>query len=514
MRHPAPWQRRYDNLALLALLFGILSQYVFVGNGFNVSVPIFVAAFYGLFFYAVRGRIGGFERWRGQTKSGWLLTLPVGLLSLTFALFADDDFRTLNLFILPALIAAQTVLLTRNSDKPWFRPRFYGDVLTLALVQPFAYVAVPFGLLANRLMPKPEGGGRRTAGKARRIAIGLLLAAPPLLVVTVLLATADQIFGDLIWRVPSLLLRADAFEGAARIIVGAWFALYAFCYLWALLFNRSDPQAAELKRTLWLEAETETSGAAEKREPFGFDPLTANTLLISFNAVYLVFAAIQFSYLFGAANGLLPDGAAYADYARQGFAQLVAVAVINLLLLLGGLHAVRQGSPLERRARRLSLSLLVGFTVVMLVSAFSRLSLYEDAYGFTRTRLLVHGFMIILCFVLAVSLIRIWRDRFPLAKSYIAIGLAAYVAFNYANLDRMIAAKNAERYEASGNIDMAYMMTLSADAVPPLLQLRDRHPEGVEGLEVVFASIRERSEGSGGWPAWNRSKSRALRELR
>src|SRR6478736_5512845 len=107
MRNPAPWQRRYENIALLSLLFGIVSQYLFVGNGFNLSVPLFVLAFYGLFFYAVKGRIGGFEQWRGQSRSGWLLGFPVVLLSLTFAIYANALFRGLNVAILPALVAAQ-----------------------------------------------------------------------------------------------------------------------------------------------------------------------------------------------------------------------------------------------------------------------------------------------------------------------------------------------------------------------------------------------------------------------
>ncbi|QHW34675.1 DUF4173 domain-containing protein [Paenibacillus rhizovicinus] len=510
MRNPAPWQRRYENIALLSLLFGIVSQYLFVWNGFNVNVPLFIIACYGLFFYAVKGRIGGFDQWRGQTRSGWLLTLPIVLLSLTFAIYANALFHGLNVVLLPALAAAQSVLLTRSSAKPWFRAGFYTDVLYFSLIKPFAYLGVPFGLLAGRLLPQNSEDANPAAGKLRRISFGLLLAAPLLGLVIGLLASADRIFNSLLWRIPRLLFHWDIFDGFIRIFVGAFIACYAFCYLWALLFNRSGDRRGAGENGEWNGLSLQNYET--KREPFAFDPLTACTLLISINLVYVVFAVIQFSYLFGAAKGFMPTDVAYAEYARQGFAQLIVVSLINLILLLCGLHLVKRGDRTGELARKLSLSLLVGCTVVMLVSAFSRLSLYEEVYGYTQTRLLVHGFMIFLCFILAASLIRIWREHFSLAKTYIALGITAYLAMNFANLDAIIADRNCDRYNKNGEMDTAYLGTLSADALPALLKLQAVHPDDIEGLGAAIADIRLRSASDGGWPSWNLSKSRAARD--
>ncbi|WP_219837354.1 DUF4153 domain-containing protein [Paenibacillus sp. R14(2021)] len=505
MRDPAPWQRKYENMALLSLLFGLWSQYLFVWNGLNLSVPLFVAAFYGLFFYAVKGRIGGFDQWKGQSKSGWLLSLPVVLLSLTYMIYANELFRALNVILLPALIAAQTVLLTRSSGKPWYRAGFYGDVLLLSLFKPFSHIFVPFGLLANRLTPK-NAVEQGMVGKAKRILFGLLLAAPLLGLVIGLLASADRIFNELLWRIPRLLFHWDLFGGFIRTFVGAVFALYAFSYLWALLFRRIGDHQVGTHDT-W-------NGLAlvvyeEKAKTYKLDPLTASTLLISFNLVYIVFAVIQFSYLFGASKGMLPAGSVYAEYARQGFAQLIAVSLINLILLLCGLHLVKQGERAAELVRKFSLSMLVGCTLVMLISAFGRLSLYEQVYGYTQTRLLVHGFMILLCFILAASIIRIWRSYFSLAKAYIALGLTAYIVMNYADLDGMIARQNSERYEQNGKIDTRYLSHLSTDALPALLKLQERHPRPIPNLEDAIRSIRDQAPTGSGWPSWNLSKSRA-----
>ncbi|REE81275.1 uncharacterized protein DUF4173 [Paenibacillus taihuensis] len=498
MRDPAPWQRRYERIALLSLLFGLISQYLMIGHSFGINVPLFVALFYGLYFYAVQGRIGGFDQWRGQSKSGWLLCLPIALLSLTYVLFANTLFQSLNIVVLPALAAAQTVLLTRSSAKPWYRAAFYHDVLYVAIFKPITYISVPFELFASRFLPNGfiSEASSPAVSRARRIVLGLLLAAPLLLIVILLLASADSIFQSLLNRIPSLFGDVSIGNGIVRLIAAFAIALYAFCYLWTLLFRRTGEQL-------------QTPPARLAKVRFLFDPITAETLLICFNLVYLVFAAIQFSYLFGAASGLLPEGAAYADYARQGFAQLVVVSIINLGLLLGGLHLVKREGQTAETVRKISLSLLVGCTIVMLVSAFSRLQLYEQAYGFTQTRLLVHGFMLFLGLVLLMSLIRIWREHFSLAKAYIGLAVAAYVVMNYINIDAIIAEQNSIRYSSTGKIDLEYLKTLSPDALPALVKLQKEHQNDLPALTPIIDSIRNAAIEHGSWQSWSWPQQRA-----
>jgi hypothetical protein len=172
----------------------------------------------------------------------------------------------------------------------------------------------------------------------------------------------------------------------------------------------ASPQVAAAERLGQL---AEVKGNEQGRT--AFDPLVAATVLVCVNAVYVLFAAIQFTYLFGAADGLLPAGTAYAEYARRGFAELVVVALINIGILLIGLHFIEQGSRLLERLRQAMLTLLMGCTLVMLISAYSRLSLYEEAYGYTLLRLLVHGFMVFLGVLMIVAVVRIWYRWFSLA---------------------------------------------------------------------------------------------------
>lgn len=499
MRDPAPWQKKYDRMVVFALLFGLLSQYLFVEARAGISVLLFVSAFYGLFFYAVKGRIGGFEKWRGQFSSAWMLFLPIGLLTLTYALFANDVFRVLNGFVLFALIISQTVLLTKSSALPWYRGRFYRELLFLSIIKPFSYVTVPFSLIGSRLKNNEQGDTKHA--EVKKVITGLLLAAPLLIVVITLLASADSIFESWLNKIPELFRLSTADDLFGRGLYGGVVALYAFCYIWVLLFRKTNVESKDAPLSA-------SPGPAAVRERMMLDPVTAGTFLISINVVYLLFVCIQFSYLFGAAGGMLPEGSAYAEYARRGFVELVLVSVINVCLLLGGLHRIRRAGRGAEFVRKLSLTSLIGCTLVMLISAYSRLSLYEEAYGYTQTRLLVHGFMIYLTVLCVIAVFRIWKERFSLAKVYIGVSIAAYVLMNYINIDARIADKNIERFEQTGIIDIAYLSTLSLDAAPALYKLEKKHSE-LDGIGDAVADWRSEVSSYRKWQSWSLAIQRA-----
>lgn len=504
MREPAPWQKRYGRMLLLACLLGLCSQYLFVGKAAGVSVMLFLGGYYFLFLYSVRGRLGGFDRWQGQSTAGWLLLIPITLLAMTYVLYANVLYRVLNGLALPILVVAQTMLVTRNGSHAWYKIAFVQEMLVQSIFRPLSHIPVPFGMLRS-LIPGTDSKGEDSGfGRLRKIMLGLLLAAPILLIVISLLASADRIFQSWLEEIPQWMDGISIGSWVYRVIVMIVIALYTFCYIWGLLF----PQAMETSE-LSAAAEFVDEGGQlkQERKRQSLDPLIAGTLLVSVNLVYMLFAAIQFSYLFGAANGLLPEGAAYAEYARKGFAELVLVAILNLGLLLPGLHYIRKSSKVAEMVRKLLLSMLVGCTVVMLISSYSRLSLYEEAYGFTQTRLLVHGFMLFLGIWLILALIRVWQERFSLSKAYVCSALIAYVVMNYANLDYRIAVNNIARYERTGILDVAYLNKLSTDAAPALQRFQAKHSDMLQ-LQSILDKMKRESAQDNSWPSWNVSKLR------
>jgi hypothetical protein len=152
------------------------------------------------------------------------------------------------------------------------------------------------------------------------------------------------------------------------------------------------------------------------------------------------------------------------------------------------------------------MSLLVCFSGFMLYSAFYRLSLYEEAYGFTYSRVLAHSFMVLLFMMLIVAFIRIWSERVSLLKTYVIITVNFYVILNYMNIDVFIAEQNLKSYEKTGKIDVMYMEMLSDDVIPYLVRIEEE--TGLKSDYVAFRKDQLQNRDKS-WFEWNWSTHKA-----
>ena len=107
-------------------------------------------------------------------------------------------------------------------------------------------------------------------------------------------------------------------------------------------------------------------------------------------AVFAVFVGVQFAVLFGSAEHVLQTaGLTYAEHARSGFWQLLAVTALGLGVLAFDSRWAPHRTPQERAVKRGLLAALAVLTMVVVASAIHRMWLYQQAYGFTVLRLLV-----------------------------------------------------------------------------------------------------------------------------
>jgi hypothetical protein len=219
-------------------------------------------------------------------------------------------------------------------------------------------------------------------------------------------------------------------------------------------------------------------------------------------ALFAAFVALQLTTLFGGHEHVLrTTGLTYAEYARAGFAQLIAVAALTLAVIAGALHWARREGPVDEGLLRGLLGALCALTLVVLASALERLGLYEEAYGFTRLRLLAHAQILWLGGLFALLLAAGAFRRAPwLPRAAVGLSAAAAVVFALADPDRRIAERNVDRYERTGKLDRRYLAALSADAVPALAGLPVRvracalpdvaDGDGVAGLNRARARAR------------------------
>ena len=174
--------------------------------------------------------------------------------------------------------------------------------------------------------------------------------------------------------------------------------------------------------------------------------------LAALDALFAAFVALQLTTLFGGDEHVLRTaGLTYAEYAHQGFGQLMAAAALTL--------AVIALARRDSRALQLLLGLLCALTLVVLASALKRLGLYEEAFGFTRLRLMAHGAILWLggLFVL-VAAAGALRQAAWLPRATVALSAVAALAFVLANPDARIAEHNIDALRATtGKLDRTYL---------------------------------------------------------
>jgi len=231
--------------------------------------------------------------------------------------------------------------------------------------------------------------------------------------------------------------------------------------------------------------------------------------LAGLDLLFLTFVVVQVTVLFGGREHVLQtEGLSFAEYARQGFGQLLAVTVLTLGVVAAAIRVAGR-TRIDRALIRVLLGTLCCLALVVVASALHRMSLYEKEFGFTRLRLAATTIEVFLAAVLVLLLVaglrmsRSWLPRAVVGSAGVTLlGLAVL------NPDAYVAEHNVDRYEQTGRIDVAYLATLSADAVPAL----DRLP--VELRNCALHRIdRQLTDTSDPWFDTNASRNAARSRL-
>jgi hypothetical protein len=418
----------------------------------------------------------------------WLL-LPALFFAAAFAWRDSPTLQLLNGLGLATALAL--AVLRRQSG--WIRRAGITDYLLGGTVAALQTVSGPFPLLCREIQWRdlPKGGWYRTLfGVAR----GVVIALPLLLLFGGLFAAADAVFDQRMQR----LFHWDLNTLSSHAVMIVVYSLAA---------------AGFLRRA--LAADEWKSPEHERFSSFALGALEIGVVLVLLNLLFLAFVDVQFRYLFGGeALVRISPGLTYADYARRGFFELVTVAalVLPLLLLLHWLlHA--ENAWHERLFRGLAATRVMMLFAIM-ASAVQRMLLYQDAYGITELRFYTTAFMgwvavVALWFVATV--LRGQRERF--AFGALVTAFVAIVVLDRVNPDAFIVRTNVARVKAGRALDAQYLTSLSADAVPALIEalpaLDEAKHRAVEKMVLTHWSPPAERD----WRAWNWDRARAWRAV-
>ena len=395
--------------------------------------------------YAVLYASHGPALWR-TGESRFLLVTNLALALFSLVLGSSDCFRMWDtLALLLVLLPVHTAGLSGGRRLPWWRPAMLWERACLLLSGFFSRL----GAFPAALSPGWSGAGRRLGPAV----LGCAGAAALLAILVPSLASADALFG-LATADLRALLDLHLTEAAAKTVASAVMTPFFFSLVYSLRHPRPLPQPAEKPRR-------------------GADGLIFALMLAAAAAVYLLFLAVQTAGIFGGADYLAAKGLSYAEWARSGFFQMVRVTGINLALLLSAVHWSRREGAAWRAVRLLSAVLTVE-SLLLLLSAAVRMTLYVEAYGLSFKRLLTYWGMGMMALFLLAAARKVRRPDFRFCRAAFPLALAGWLVLHCVPLDYLTAKDQVDRCLSgeSATIDAAYLLyDLSYDALSQLERL-------------------------------------------
>ncbi len=455
---------RNDSIFALAMLVcGFLYWNLIRLPDLGAGVTLFAAIFcLCTFIYLKSGEVH-------QTRTSLLCFVVIILSALVFLLFDNIPIKMLNFIFLTAAVIYWISLSTGRTLENRISAYIVGDFFNQVFVVPFSNFASCFGAVKS-LIAANQKGKSLLAG-----ALGIILMIPVLAVVINLLIEADAAFAGLIANLE--------FTVSLDILIQIILGIPVACYLYGLIYGNLYG-----RNTGFVTVESVDKRAAA----FRFAPgVTIYSALTALNLVYVVFFLSQITYLFSAFNSRLPELMTYAEYARRGFFELCAVAAINLVVIAAAHLIVKREKGRILQIETIALCL---FTLMLIITAVSKMVMYIDSYGLTQMRVYTTWFMIVLFFIFAVTAIRQFK-KFNAVKTMILGFVIFFLALSYGNIDGRIAAYNIDRYQKGTleSLDVQALSELSDSAVPYMYNLYLETTQS--GLKAELKSAIEKIPG-------------------
>lgn len=328
------------------------------------------------------------------------------------------------------------------------------------LLQPFRDMKRYF----NKEVKGQSKVDRKTAGF---VILGIVCGFGALMIIFPLLLSSDMIFNRFFGNLFDVFSFAGITPNMRKAIQIFLMILTGFASIYAF-FNASSTADFPLK--------------PERKTPY-FHPAAGIAFSVMIAAVYLVYSGIQIVYLFLGRG--LPEGITYSEYARSGFWQLMAVAFINVGMVLVCMYLFR-----ENKWLKWILTVISGCTFIMIVSAAYRMGLYVSVYHLTTQRVLVFWALAVLAFIMTGVIISIYNKKFKLITYAVCVVVCGYLVLSFSQPGYQIAKYNVAHMEKIGYYDLSYMMyRLSDDAAPVIAELSAGDIAAEKGMELQESEI-------------------------
>ena len=429
-----------------AFIYAVFYTFCMYRNGSGVTFPFFVAG--SLLFLCL-----SLAKLETTLKKGSVFYMTAMVL-LGISTFCTDDGRIIFFNKLGIFLLMMSLLLKQYFDtSKWGLGKFLQSIFHLTFAS-FGEIARPFQDAAGYQKTRNRKNDRRIWA----VGIGLLVGVPLVLAVLMLLASADVLFRQM----TDSLLGGISFGNVINVVFRIAFMFLASYCLTSYLCRKRIQEEVKDRRT--------------------GEPVLAITVTGMLTALYLVFSVVQIEGLF-LGRMQLPEGYTYASYAREGFFQLLAVSLLNLVIVLVCLYFFQ-----ENKVLKTILTIMSACTFIMIASSAMRMVMYIKSYYLTFLRVLVLWALALLAVLFAGVLINIFKAGFPLFRYSLAVVTVLYLALSFAHPDYIIARVNVANIavteggekSAAAYHDYWYLSRLCADAAPVLVPYMEKQGYAME----------------------------------
>lgn len=479
---------------LLAFMFVALMAFVIPGVNFFIWVLLYLLAI-----YVLKGGLhikddgDGSHLEKSKYKRILKLLLPALLLSSLIL------YRT-NLLVIFFITILSIVLLYLYPGVGKVRSDIFGTVKVIASPILFGLGWLKDGYEYLKSGATGAKSSSRGSRNGKNIMFGLLLSVPFLFIFTILFYIGDSSFSAMLDNLGNSIneflstfnlqdIRVD--EVISRIIIFTIMFTLLIPVIHSTVRNNSSLRTFNDKLDGYLEK--------YKRD---LSVNKWNAFLLPIILLFILFIISQVDYLYGGVGNILGDDAKYtfAEYARRGFVELsiVTFIVCGILMFIG--TRVERVKKVGITIDTIFTGLLVVFTGLMSISAFSRMVLLIDAYGLTNTRLFGLIFLLGLLFALFLYFVGYIKQRslgwYDKMSSYLLVCIV--FLFLLIPTDLVVGFSQMQRAENGKQMDYSYLLSLSEEAqvyvAPKLLDKFDEDEDPVQYhlIRRNYADLDER----------------------
>lgn len=421
-----------------ALFLSLWQSLLFWKQDLGISVLLFTIPIIWITTKLLKGNI--------KNKKALLISIPIIVLSSTYFIFDNLTFYLINIVLIPILYLIMVIWAISD-----FQIKSIIYKIILMIFEPLNYIGDVIRAVLKEFNPKEKDEQIGEKKEKNNIFKAVCFTGIIALIVIGLLCSADNEFAKIFSTIFKDINIFNVSELTGRIII----IIIAFFYFAGFFMNMLNEENG-LK-------EFEEEEKIEKKESY-----TIRMMLTVLNVVYLVFCFTQIKVLFTEQN------IKYSEFARKGFFQLMIVSLINIVMILKANNKNLKETEKQEKYKKTMCIVMVIFTLIIIISAFARMTLYQQNYGYTRLRILVDYTLITEIILLIPTIIYILKNKIDLIKTYFVIIITMYCLVNFINIDKIIMKNNFNRYKETGYIDLNYIMEMNnSDLIEQLLELKD-----------------------------------------